>query len=298
MVNLLVTILITALTTVGIINYVPLKYLEYFDFTQEESRVGATITTINATDTLKDSRSVINTNFSNLNSSKIENSTTSVAAITTLSNLVTVGALNSGSITTGFGAIDIGADNFTTTGFGNFGNLLLTGSSTLQRLTFTSATGTNATTTVLNSSILTVSSNLGVASTSPSSPLSVHGNTLISGTAFIGGTLTSTSTARGGLTTLTDGASITIDWTKGNTQYVVLGGNRTIYFTATTTNSSMRLWLCQDGTGSRLITWGATMRWAGGSVPTLTTTANKCDIVSLVTATSTDTIFGGASLNY
>ena len=38
------------------------------------------------------------------------------AAITSASNLVTVGALNSGSITSGFGAIDNGASNITTTG--------------------------------------------------------------------------------------------------------------------------------------------------------------------------------------
>lgn len=36
--------------------------------------------------------------------------------ITTAANLVTVGALDSGSITSGFGAINIGADDFTTTG--------------------------------------------------------------------------------------------------------------------------------------------------------------------------------------
>lgn len=40
----------------------------------ESERLGADITTILATDKLKDSRAVINTNFSNLNSSKLENS--------------------------------------------------------------------------------------------------------------------------------------------------------------------------------------------------------------------------------
>jgi hypothetical protein len=38
------------------------------------------------------------------------------ANITTAANLVTVGALDSGSITSGFGSINIGADDFTTTG--------------------------------------------------------------------------------------------------------------------------------------------------------------------------------------
>jgi len=49
------------------------------------------------------------------------------AAITTTANLTTVGALNAGSITSGFGAIDIGASAFTTTGTAATGALTVTG---------------------------------------------------------------------------------------------------------------------------------------------------------------------------
>lgn len=52
--------------------------------------LGSAITTINGTDRITDSRSVINTNFSNLNSTKIENSTTS------MTQLVAVGTLTTG----------------------------------------------------------------------------------------------------------------------------------------------------------------------------------------------------------
>jgi len=44
-------------------------------------------------------------------------------SLDTLSNVTTVGALNSGSITSGFGAIDIGSSAITTTGTINFGSL-------------------------------------------------------------------------------------------------------------------------------------------------------------------------------
>jgi len=44
-------------------------------------------------------------------------------ALDTLSNVTTVGALNSGSITSGFGAIDNGSSNITTSGTIQFGNL-------------------------------------------------------------------------------------------------------------------------------------------------------------------------------
>ena len=43
------------------------------------------------------------------------------------SNIVTTGALNSGSITSGFGAIDNGASNITTTGVGTFASLDISG---------------------------------------------------------------------------------------------------------------------------------------------------------------------------
>jgi len=42
-------------------------------------------------------------------------------------NIVTTGALNSGSITSGFGAIDNGSSNITTTGVGSFGSLDISG---------------------------------------------------------------------------------------------------------------------------------------------------------------------------
>ena len=58
--------------------------------------LGATITTINATDRITDSRSTINTNFTNLNIDKIEVATSSVGNITTLPNLSSIGTLTTG----------------------------------------------------------------------------------------------------------------------------------------------------------------------------------------------------------
>ena len=40
--------------------------------------------------------------------------------------IVITGALNSGSITSGFGSIDLGSSAFTTTGLGSFGKITLT----------------------------------------------------------------------------------------------------------------------------------------------------------------------------
>ena len=70
--NFLITLITTAVLSFSgvfaIYNYVPLKYFE----TGVKPRLGATITTILGTDTLSASRSVINTNFANLNADKAE----------------------------------------------------------------------------------------------------------------------------------------------------------------------------------------------------------------------------------
>ena len=81
--------------------------------------------------------------------------------------------------------------------------------------------------------------------------------------------------------TLTDGATITIDWSLGNKHKVTLGGSRTLAFSNTTAGQAIRLQIKQDGTGSRTVTWPSGISWFGGSAPTLTTTANKTDEVIL-----------------
>jgi hypothetical protein len=86
----------------------------------------------------------------------------------------------------------------------------------------------------------------------------------------------------GGSYALTDGATIAIDWNNGNTQYVTLGGNRTITLSNPIEGGRYGLFLIQDATGSRTITWPAGIKWAGGTAPTLTTTASKADIITLL----------------
>lgn len=88
----------------------------------------------------------------------------------------------------------------------------------------------------------------------------------------------------------------TIDWTVSNKQKSTLTGNCTFTFTAPPGPCSLVLKLIQDGTGSRLVTWPATVHWSGGTAPTLTTTLNKVDIVTFYYDGTT--YFGNSSLNY
>lgn len=76
---------------------------------------------------------------------------------------------------------------------------------------------------------------------------------------------------------LSDGATITIDWATGNIFDVTLGGDRTIAFSNLSVGQCIILHVKQDGTGARLLTWPASVKWGGGAPPTLTTTINRTD---------------------
>lgn len=81
-----------------------------------------------------------------------------------------------------------------------------------------------------------------------------------------------------GMTTDSDGATITFNMTSSNIHSVTLGGNRTLAVSNTTAGQAFIIRLIQDGTGSRTVTWFSTLKWVSGSAPTLTTTAAKIDV--------------------
>jgi hypothetical protein len=95
-----------------------------------------------------------------------------------------------------------------------------------------------------------------------------------------------------GLKADTDGATVTFDLNEPNMHTVTLGGNRTFAISNETAGQRFIIRVLQDGTGSRLVsTWFSTIKWAGGSAPTLTTTANKADVFGFI-VTGTDTYDG------
>ena len=103
---------------------------------------------------------------------------------------------------------------------------------------------------------------------------------------------------RGTITTLTDGATVTPDFAASNNYTLTLGGNRTIANpTNLTAGQSGSIFLVQDGTGSRTVSWGSYWDFAGGTAPTLTTTANAVDRIDYVVRSSTS-IHAVATLAY
>ncbi len=59
--------------------------------------------------------------------------------------------------------------------------------------------------------------------------------------------------------------------------HVTLTGNCTFTFPTATAGRSFTLALKQGTPGSRTVTWPASVKWAGGTAPTLTTTTNAVD---------------------
>jgi hypothetical protein len=69
----------------------------------------------------------------------------------------------------------------------------------------------------------------------------------------------------------------TIDLANGSVQYLTLTGNCVYTFPTPVAGKSFMLIQKQDGTGSRTVTWPASVDWPGATAPTLTATASKAD---------------------
>lgn len=97
-----------------------------------------------------------------------------------------------------------------------------------------------------------------------------------------------TKAQRGTVSALTDGATITPDFSLGNNFSVTLGGNRTL---ANPTNlaagQSGVVVITQDGTGSRTLAYGSYWKFAAGAAPTLTTTASAVDVLAYYVESAT-----------
>ena len=97
-----------------------------------------------------------------------------------------------------------------------------------------------------------------------------------------------TKAQRGTPVALTDASSIATDLSLGNNFSVTLGGNRTLANpTNMTAGQSGVIVITQDGTGSRTLAYGSYWKFAGGTAPTLTTTASAVDVLAYYVESST-----------
>lgn len=108
---------------------------------------------------------------------------------------------------------------------------------------------------------------------------------------------TFTAGQRGEITTLTDGANISIDLADSNNFTVTLAGNRTLDNpTNIVAGQSGSIFIVQDSTGSRTLAFGSYYDFAGGTAPTLSTAADAVDRIDYVvrSATSIHAVFTAA----
>jgi hypothetical protein len=107
--------------------------------------------------------------------------------------------------------------------------------------------------------------------------------------AELGAAQSFTKAQRGAVVALTDGSTITPDFSLANNFSVTLGGNRTL---ANPTNlvagQSGIIKITQDATGTRTLAYGSYWDFSNGIAPTLTTTANAVDILAYYVDSSTN----------
>ena len=106
----------------------------------------------------------------------------------------------------------------------------------------------------------------------------------------ITGVVTVQSQAIGEVTTtaLTSGV-ITLDFGTGNNFDITLGGNSTLQTPTTPSGGQTgNITIRQDGTGSRTLSYSGGWQFAGGTAPTLTTSASGVDLISYYCSTPSE----------
>ena len=109
-----------------------------------------------------------------------------------------------------------------------------------------------------------------------------------------------TSVINGGGETFFDagnsGTAATINLANGNVQKLTLTGNCTLTLTSPASGAyrSLLLYVFQDGTGSRTITWPGSVKWGSAGAPVLSTAATKMDKILLDTVDGGTTWYGSA----
>jgi len=123
------------------------------------------------------------------------------------------------------------------------------------------------------------SGNVGIGTSSPAKQLEI------------------TKSSRATITSLTDATSITSDFDAAQNFAVTLAGNRTL---ANPSNidpgQTGSIFVVQDGTGGRTLSFGSYWKFAGGTAPTMSTGAAAVDRIDYVVYTST-AIHAVATLN-
>ncbi len=144
---------------------------------------------------------------------------------------------------------------------------------------------------------LDVSGNASVSGTLTVTGAVSLGSTLtVSGAAHFGSTVTVSGKGKfmtgafAPIVTLTDAASIALDLNNSNVFAVTLAGNRTLAAptnTSTNIGASGHIFIIQDDTGDRTLSYNSVYQFSQGGVPVLTTASAAVDILFYAVRTTT-----------
>ena len=92
---------------------------------------------------------------------------------------------------------------------------------------------------------------------------------------------TFTAAQRGSVVTLTDGATVTPDFSLGNNFVITISGNRTLANpTNVASGQTGTIIIKQDSSGNRTMSYGSAFKFPGGTAPTLSTTSGQTDVLA------------------
>lgn len=136
--------------------------------------------------------------------------------------------------------------------------------------------------TISNTGVLTIAANAVVtADIANSAVTSAKVDT--TQVAVLGTSQEYTRTHNFNATTLTDAANISWDLSQNQVASVTLAGNRTLSNPTNQVDGAVYILIVkQDATGGRTLAFSSNYKFAGGSAPTLTTTASKADVLTFV----------------
>ena len=208
-------------------------------------------------------------------------------------NITSVGALDGGSITSGFGAIDNGASAITTTGVITGGTVEATGDTSAgdnAAMGFTSTEGL----------ILTgqgSTNDVTIKNDADADVIEIPTGT--TNVTIAGGlTVGAVATAKTDTDTSNTG-SVTLDFSANQNFVLTLTGNVTLANPSTETVGQSGFIVCiQDSTGGRTLSLGTDYETAAGAGITLSSAASTTDIIPYVVAASNRILLGAPQLAF
>jgi hypothetical protein len=154
----------------------------------------------------------------------------------------------------------------------NTGTNILTIDATDTNTTYTAGTGLQLQGTVFHTDATGHFDSVAIATGTPQYQLDVNGS------GNIAGTFHTQKASKTPIKSNADGGTITFDLNESNVHTATLGGNRTMALSNPSTGQRFMLRLQQDATGNRTVTWFSTIKWAGVTPPTLSTSGNRADM--------------------